>query len=85
MRSITYEFGLVCNNIQQKNRKAHLRLITFYPIILRLVKNRDNIIVKHCEGKALSELGIDASSAHDKLLEEVLPKDYYKLAVEGIS
>ena len=54
-------------------------------IILRLVKNRDNIIVKHCEGKALSELGIDASSAHDKLLEEVLPKDYYKLAVEGIS
>lgn len=59
-------------------------------MVFRLQMAKDGIAVVHCEGKALSELGINPDESRNKLLKEVLPHAYIKelqkyleLAFEG--
>ena len=54
-------------------------------IVLRVKKNKDEFIVKHCEGKGLLELGINRYKAQNSLLEDVLPKSYYEIVTQGIN
>lgn len=47
-------------------------------IVLRLSISGNKFIVKHCEGKALKLIGVDADSSRGKSLDNFMPSEYIK-------
>jgi diguanylate cyclase (GGDEF)-like protein len=64
-----------------KTAEEYRRTVEILPsMIFRIKEVKDGLKVKHCEGKALKEIGIEAKESQDQWLETVLPRDYLDVA-----
>lgn len=68
-----------------KTAEEYRRTVEILPsMIFRIKEVKDGLKVKHCEGKALKEIGVDAKESQDQWLESVVPRDYLDVAWDSI-
>ncbi len=54
-------------------------------VVLRLSIIENKFVVRHCEGKALKLIGVDATSTHGQLLDTFMPAKYIDLVSDHLS